>query len=214
MLEIRCIIYRLLFVPKPSHYFINPEIPNKPAFIDGVWNENPKLQQPLHTAILCTNRQINVETTGVLYRELTLVICATDILGFSKRAREDILEPLKSSSEVWKYNPLAPPLPSLAGATAMPIYTSRPLHGKMYPHVFSRFENSSSSLTCVFRTQAPMLSRNVSMASPSLLLVTSPQRNWNFTKVSSFPRELSRISSSYCRTRRPSRLCGSLLTFV
>ncbi|KAN0091825.1 hypothetical protein V8E51_017672 [Hyaloscypha variabilis] len=154
--EIRFIIYRLILIPHPSHYFLDPDIPNRTSHIDW-WNSEPyKAQRPLHTAIFRTNRFINAEATSLLHRELTLIICPTDIAALRYLAEQllDISEPLDSSFKVWRYDPRClPPIQCAISTSPGPTYITKQLLGKMYPHhVFAQFQNIVLNLSLAFPT--------------------------------------------------------------
>ncbi|KAE9367099.1 hypothetical protein N431DRAFT_306260, partial [Stipitochalara longipes BDJ] len=151
--EIRFIIYRLLLIPQSSHYFLDPEIPNHASFVESWRTDIQKVQTPLHTAIFRTNRHINAEATSLLYRELTLIICPTDIAVLRDISGQslDVVQPLESSYNVWRYDPRCFPL--IQFATSMspePLYTTQQLRGKMYPHIFAGFCNVVLNLSLTF----------------------------------------------------------------
>lgn len=132
-------IYRLLLILNPSHYYLDPF--NQPFDLIG--------GRPFHpeTTILLANHQMHIEASEVLYGELALIVLPEEIAVLRSMRNEltpDIIRPSTSSYGIWKNNPLSESRPlqyRRSNGLLVRTHKSRRFRGKMYPHVFSRFRN-------------------------------------------------------------------------
>lgn len=129
--EIRLAIYRHLLLPFPyAHLVSYLKISSTDRFLP----------------ILRVSRQIYVEASSVLYKELGIVVRPGDVLSLLDDPSGDIVD---CNKKVWRHNPLYGT--GVNDGSGKRIYAKPEMDGLVEPHVFARFRHVVFSMSLAFQ---------------------------------------------------------------